>query len=310
MSLDFHDLDEPWYAPMAEDETQALDGWEAKFVEKYPTVGALKAPTLLDRVCKQMVRCVLGIGVVDSVTPPLGGPTAGSQCLGTELRPADALALAFNSGALLAPHRIGRDARTSALLSVVASATDAIERAAGAEIPPVDPATAAFRRCDAYDFAGDVAFQNGYKTVMAKIQQRDTLAHGTWDQALALAEAKAFYYSKCIEPVDVEGYVGWVRHARDGPSAEAQRSAVLPSVVDEPAAITTTITSSEHSDAPTTDQGAPLPKLSFEEVMALVAAGKEVPGCRKVEVEVQEGEEPSQSVSPRPPKPWEASSTQ
>lgn len=34
MSLDFHDLDEPWYIPVDEEEAQALDGWEAKFKDK------------------------------------------------------------------------------------------------------------------------------------------------------------------------------------------------------------------------------------------------------------------------------------
>lgn len=34
MSLDAHDLDEPWYTPADEEENQALEGWEKKFQEK------------------------------------------------------------------------------------------------------------------------------------------------------------------------------------------------------------------------------------------------------------------------------------
>eukprot|EP00040_Diaphanoeca_grandis_P018494 m.97286 g.97286 ORF g.97286 m.97286 type:complete len:141 (+) comp26963_c0_seq2:2101-2523(+) len=47
-------------------------------------------------------------------------------------------------------------------------------------------------------------------------------------------------------------------------------------------------------------------KLSIAEVMELVAAGKELPGCRKVVVEVQDDVEPSPSVLQKPLKPWEA----
>ena len=315
MSLDFHDLDEPWYVTVAEDEVQALDGWEAKFTEKYPIVGTLMPPTQLDLVCKQIVRCVLAADLATADAQPLPPPLGSATGAGAELRPADALALAFDSGVLLAPHRVGRDARTAALLSVIVSASAAIERAAGVDIPVEDPATAAFSRCDAYDFSGDEAFQSGYKTVMVKIQQRDMLAHGGWDQALALAEAKAFYYSKCVEPIDVESYVCRAQLARDGSplrvdkgrggalGAEGEGREVAASTTSAIADAGKVVTS---VDALGEESVVLPPKLSFEEVMALVTAGKEVPGCRKVEVEVQEGEEPSQSVSPRPPKPWES----
>ena len=311
MSLDFHDLDEPWYVPVSEDEVQALDGWEAKFTEKYPIVGTLSSPTHLDRACKQIVRCVLAADP-SAAGSPLGSATG----TGTVLRPADALALLFESGALLAPHRVGRDARTAALLSMVASVTASVERSAGVMIPVLDPVTAAYFRCDTYDFAVDEAFQSGYKVVMAKIQQREMEARGTWDQALALAEAKAFYYGKCVEPIDVEGYVRHAQlHVRDGASRHVNgggvgQEASAASTATPRVAYDGAVAASPERQpavAVASEESAPsVPKLSFEEVMALVTAGKEIPGCRKVEVEVQEGEEPSQSVSPRPPKPWDS----
>eukprot|EP00051_Salpingoeca_urceolata_P029058 m.6352 g.6352 ORF g.6352 m.6352 type:complete len:251 (-) comp2610_c0_seq1:400-1152(-) len=46
-------------------------------------------------------------------------------------------------------------------------------------------------------------------------------------------------------------------------------------------------------------------KLSFSEVMALVAAGQPVPGCKQVTVQLAPPEAASASTTPRPRKPWE-----
>jgi hypothetical protein len=254
----------------------------------------------MDRVCKHLLRSLL------PVLPP--GPPQSAGGAGTaaarEINPADALALVLDSATLLSPHMLRKDPRTAGLLSLVTTVAAAIDRAAQLQAPATAPEqdVEAFLECDAYNFAADATFQAGLGAVLPKIQQRDMLAGKLWNEALAIAEAQAFYFSKCVKPVDVAGYIQW-----------KQAESVQPPPSRHPAVATGGPDSTVHTASDPAvetirvgDVGDDV-KLSFEEVMALVAAGKEVPGCRKVDVVVQEEEEPSESVLQRPRKPWETS---
>lgn len=242
-------------------------------------MGPLRQHTLVDRVCKQVLRSVLHAETDVTVQ--------GSR---VAAHPADALALVFGSSTLLAPHMFRKDPRTAGLEPLIAAGAAAIEQITLTRSQTAGnlESDATFLECEAYDFNGDAMFQSGKDVVLAKIQQRDMLSRGKWDPTSALVEAQAFYYSKCIKPMDVPAFVRWAQ----------LRAAEEKSVAD------TTESAEAHSSE--SAQDAPPVKLSFDEVMALVAAGKEVPGCRKVDVEVQVDVEPSKSVLSRPPKPWES----
>eukprot|EP00038_Savillea_parva_P015808 m.15024 g.15024 ORF g.15024 m.15024 type:complete len:499 (+) comp3219_c0_seq1:37-1533(+) len=317
MSLDVHDLDEPWYVPVDDEESQALDGWATKFREKYPIVGKLADATRLDKVCRSITRFLLPANA-SPMAVPAGAPGSQGPVISSDHRPADTLALVFGSGHLLAPHMVGRDPRTAGLLSIAALVGQVIDTTfvpptpslVATRLPSVTAAPARgvvedalFHQCDTYDYANDAMFQRGLDTVVDKIRQRDLENSGQWDEQLALVEAQAFYYSKCITAIDVAAFVQWKAARMTSATSALSTPDPQAPAIEEKASTQTKPVSPVLPDTATdaTDQQ----QLTFDQVMELVAAGKEVPGCRKVDVHVQENEAPSESVLLRPPKPWE-----
>lgn len=173
-----------------------------------------------------------------------------------------------------------------------------------------DPNALTFIQFDTYDFDADQSFQQGVAGIMEGGAAQDGFnAHAT------LLQAKAFYYNKMIGPFDVEAYAKWkaagaTETAAAAAAAAAAASTSPPASSAVPAAALATPLASDQAAAAAaaataSDGGDDGSKLSFEEVMALVAAGKEVPGCKKVEVHIQEGVPPTESTMSRPKKPWE-----
>lgn len=293
MSLSEIDLDEPGYVPADSDEDAALNGWEDKFSEKYHVVGSLqpKAPRLAV-LGKALQRLAASLPAAQ-FAPPFAA--AG------ELPPGDAVAVLMVSGATISPSCLeavrGLPPATAGMLRLAELAAVSLDSA-------IKGVPLEYAEVEAYDFATDAAFQAGLPLVIEKIMNRDG---PTADTKLVEAEARAFYFSRCVAPVDVAAYVMWKSTQTAQPLDATPIASVMPSQPQRAqAAATSTLspqteTAEARSDSEATHEG----KLSFEEVMALVAAGKEVPGCRKVDVQVQDDQQPSESSAVPIPKPWE-----
>eukprot|EP00041_Stephanoeca_diplocostata_P005736 m.67303 g.67303 ORF g.67303 m.67303 type:complete len:506 (+) comp15972_c0_seq1:147-1664(+) len=185
---------------------------------------------------------------------------------------------------------------------------------------------------DAYDFEADSVFQAGLHTVIAKLAKTADMSPGAADtsaedsQAIALIKARAFYFNKCVRHIDSAAYIGWKLRERQlrsldeavasGPGGVAPTDKhPEPSAIEPLHATAAPTTDTVPSPADTAEKvltasgesgaASEKKKLTFDEVMAYVAQGKEVPGCRKVTVEVQDDVAPSPSLMQCPPKPWE-----
>ncbi|KAI9278549.1 hypothetical protein BDA99DRAFT_600202 [Phascolomyces articulosus] len=79
------------------------------------------------------------------------------------------------------------------------------------------PAIKAYRRLDVYDFENDTKFLSGLPTIIrgwVKQQQ----GGNNWDKARMDEEylkAKAFYYSACVESIDVGDYLTWTKDRKE-----------------------------------------------------------------------------------------------
>ncbi|KAJ2490716.1 hypothetical protein IWW37_002918 [Coemansia sp. RSA 2050] len=116
---------------------------------------------------------------------------------------------------------------------------------------------AVYQAFDAYDFESDSAFQLGLQSI--EFSREDTKV---------LEEAKIFYYSRRITPIDQDKYMAWKL-----------------------------ATSSKN------DKEAP-PSASFAEIVGMIARGETIPGIRQIPDELSQLK-PSTSTSVAPRKPWE-----
>ncbi|KAJ2028737.1 hypothetical protein IW146_010075 [Coemansia sp. RSA 922] len=116
---------------------------------------------------------------------------------------------------------------------------------------------AVFQAFDAYDFEHDPLFQLGLQSI--EYNKEDTKV---------VEEAKIFYYSRRIAPIDQEKYTAW-KLANSSKNVEAQT----------------------HS-------------ASFAEIVGMITRGETIPGIRQIPDELS-SLTPSTSTSVAPRKPWE-----
>ncbi|KAJ2000118.1 hypothetical protein GGI06_005981 [Coemansia sp. S85] len=119
---------------------------------------------------------------------------------------------------------------------------------------------AVFQAFDAYDFDNDAAFQLGLQSI----------EFGKEHTKVA-EEAKIFYYSRRIAPIDQDKYAAWK------------------------------LATSSKSDKE------PPPSTSFAEIVGMIARGETIPGIRQIPDELS-SLAPSTSTSVAPRKPWEEQS--
>ncbi|KAJ3148584.1 hypothetical protein HDU89_004682 [Geranomyces variabilis] len=181
-------------------------------------------------------------------------------------------------------------------------------------------ATAAvFAQFAAYDWAADQRFQAGLKSILPP-PPPPTESNAT-TPAAALEQAKFFYFSKFIHPIEKEPYLAWKASSTtpttttttlpDSLSSSssttepyAQSQIPPPSL---PAKKTDPATSGD--DALTTTQSTNLggdaqyPR-SFQEICEMVARGDEVPGIRQIPDKLNDAPPSTSALGPRK-KPWE-----
>ncbi|KAJ2818424.1 hypothetical protein FBU31_005878 [Coemansia sp. 'formosensis'] len=124
---------------------------------------------------------------------------------------------------------------------------------------------AVFQAFDAYDFEHDSQFQLGLQSI--EYNRENTQME---------EEAKIFYYSCRIAPINQKRYMAW-KLANSGKDAEAQP--------------TTSLSEEPHS-------------ASFAEIVGMITRGETVPGIRHIPDELS-SLPPSISTSVAPRKPWE-----
>ncbi|KAJ2402055.1 hypothetical protein GGI23_000987 [Coemansia sp. RSA 2559] len=138
----------------------------------------------------------------------------------------------------------------------------------------------AFKGFDTYDFENDLAFQTGLKSIPNNADPR------------VLEQAKLFYYSKTVAPLNTAKYPEWKKAAHTGTSEEANASDSQPGTDD----------AQKLTDA--SIPGAPY-SASFAEVVDMIMKGKEIPGICDIPDKLND-QTPSESTSIAPPKPWES----
>ncbi|KAJ2883228.1 hypothetical protein IWW38_005568 [Coemansia aciculifera] len=119
-----------------------------------------------------------------------------------------------------------------------------------------------FQAFDAYDFAHDTAFQAGLQSMGLNK-----------DDSKVLEEAKIFYYSRRVAPIDIERYTAW-KAATSGQATLEPRQATPP------------------------------PSVPFAQVVDMIRRGETIPGIREIPDGIN-SHTPSTSTSVAPRKPWE-----
>ncbi|KAJ2003709.1 hypothetical protein GGI04_002872 [Coemansia thaxteri] len=130
--------------------------------------------------------------------------------------------------------------------------------------------TAAFQAFETYDFAQDAVFQAGLLSIPN---------HKEDDRVLE--QAKAFYYSRMVSPIDYAKYQAWKQAGSH-------------------------VTEKHASDPPSLPPDAPY-SASFAEVVGMIMRGETVPGIREIPDKLNDCQ-PSTSSSTAPRKPWEEQS--
>eukprot|EP00729_Bicosta_minor_P004026 gene4026-8936_t len=340
MSLDPADTNAVDYEPADDDERETLEGWLSKISGKYPEVGRLVDAVPVngsgnrDDVDAAAAADMAGFGggmldknhpdvellmwklaaLLDEVQPALKGSFTASTAAGSASSTAVAvLSMFFESGSVLNSED---DQASSALAAIIAPVASLLDELIAAQLLG-SPDAITFLQFDSYSFDTDAAFQHGIASVLQGGSTQDD-----FDADATLMQAKAFYFNKMVRQFDIEAYKSWKGNTggegKGGGGSAA--SAAVP-------AIPTVLAAAPASAIVANQSGASVPsapgssstgvaaageaeavedvRLSFEEVMALVTAGKEVPGCKKVEIHVQDGVAPSESTITRPKKPWE-----
>lgn len=340
MSLDPADTNAVDYEPADDDERETLEGWLSKISGKYPEVGQLVDAVPVngsgnrDDVDAAAAADMAGFGggmldknhpdvellmwklaaLLDEVQPVLKGSFTASTAAGSASSTAVAvLSMFFESGSVLNSED---DQASSALAAIIAPVASLLDELIAAQLLG-SPDAITFLQFDSYSFDTDAAFQHGIASVLQGGSTQDD-----FDADATLMQAKAFYFNKMVRQFDIEAYKSWKGNTggegKGGGGSAA--SAAVP-------AIPTVLAAAPASAIVANQSGASVPsapgssstgvaaageaeavedvRLSFEEVMALVTAGKEVPGCKKVEIHVQDGVAPSESTITRPKKPWE-----
>ncbi|KAJ1668739.1 hypothetical protein EV178_000002 [Coemansia sp. RSA 1646] len=135
-----------------------------------------------------------------------------------------------------------------------------------------------FKAFEAYDFENDLAFQTGLKSIPNNSDPR------------VLEQAKIFYYSKAVAPLNSTEYTGW-KAANVDNSDEGNRIGSHPDPNDAQRLPEAGIPGAPYS-------------ASFAEVVDMIVKGKEIPGIRDIPDKLND-QKPSESTSKAPPKPWE-----
>lgn len=306
MSLDVADLDQPDYQCADDEETTTLADWVKKFDGKYPVVGKLDliaTPTLnTTSIAAVSSRLQLLLLNGDSNLLHFSGQQAQRPI--AMLHPQGIVELFFSSGRFLSPAAIvERNPKATVLLSMLSAVVTMFEeRALRANasislsndntvdsLAPILASgltmeeTSIYERFDAYDFDNDAVFQNG----ATKLQSERTTAGNPLDDL----KMKGFYFTKCVDPsFNTAGYLSWKSKSTPPLSTLA--------IPEQLPIVTSTMAKSSESDETL--------KLSFDEVMELVTHGKEVPGCRKISVDIQDDATPTESTLHLPHKPWQS----
>ncbi|KAF9977898.1 hypothetical protein BGZ73_004494 [Actinomortierella ambigua] len=82
------------------------------------------------------------------------------------------------------------------------------------EPPTDDPAVPIFKRFDAYDFDTDARFQQGLPTLISQLVKDGKKALDKEGLQKEMTKAKAFYYSRFLEPFDLLAYLNWKEMAK------------------------------------------------------------------------------------------------
>ncbi|KAJ3166261.1 hypothetical protein HDU88_003485 [Geranomyces variabilis] len=175
-------------------------------------------------------------------------------------------------------------------------------------------ATAAvFAQFAAYDWDTDQRFQAGLKSILPPPPPPSESNATTPDAAVALEQAKFFYFSKFIHPIEKEPYLAWKASSSTTTSTLPDSSlSSSSSSTNEPNARTQVPPPSvpASGDAPTTTTqstnlggDANYPR-SFQEICEMVARGDEVPGIRQIPDKLNDAPPSTSALGPRK-KPWE-----
>ncbi|KAG0232357.1 hypothetical protein BGW42_008226 [Actinomortierella wolfii] len=88
------------------------------------------------------------------------------------------------------------------------------------EKPTDDPNVPIFKRFDAYDFDTDARFQQGLPTLISQLVKDGKNALDKEGLQKEMTKAKAFYYSRFVEPFDLLAYLNWkeMSKSQQGPA--------------------------------------------------------------------------------------------
>ncbi|KAJ1799750.1 hypothetical protein LPJ59_001609 [Coemansia sp. RSA 2399] len=138
----------------------------------------------------------------------------------------------------------------------------------------------AFNEFETYDFENDLAFQTGLRSIPNNADPR------------VLEQAKLFYYSKTVAPLNTAKYSEWRKAAHVGTSEEENVADSQPGIDDTQRLADASIPGAPYS-------------ASFAEVVDMIVKGKEIPGICDIPDKLND-QTPSESTSVAPPKPWES----
>ncbi|KAJ2550912.1 hypothetical protein EV175_003888 [Coemansia sp. RSA 1933] len=139
-----------------------------------------------------------------------------------------------------------------------------------------------FAAFEAYDFENDASFQTGLKSIPNNADPH------------VLEQAKAFYYSKTVAPLNTADYADW-KKATHTDTTQMEDTAAL----DGRSGTNTAVERLAETSIP----GAPY-SASFAQVVDMIVKGKEIPGIRDIPDKLND-QTPSKSTTKAPPKPWE-----
>ncbi|KAJ3023245.1 hypothetical protein HKX48_003849 [Thoreauomyces humboldtii] len=139
-----------------------------------------------------------------------------------------------------------------------------------------------FKQFETYPWESDERFQQGLKSIA--------------EDADAKEQAKFFYFSRFVQPIDRNGYLAWIKKQTAVPSAIS-----LPT--EDGSARTSTEEESEPGSGPG-DDAAQYPR-SFQEICEMVAKGELVPGIKQIPDTLNEQAPSASALNPRK-KPWES----
>ncbi|KAJ2654640.1 hypothetical protein IWW48_005981 [Coemansia sp. RSA 1200] len=145
----------------------------------------------------------------------------------------------------------------------------------------------AFKAFEAFDFENDTAFQTGLQTIPNNSDPR------------VLEQAKIFYFSKTVAPLNASEYAEWkaAHSASDSNNVGTEPTDNVDGNGDGGEG------SQRHLPSAAGIPGAPY-SASFAEIVDMIVQGKDIPGIRDIPDLIND-QTPSASTAKAPPKPWE-----